>query len=472
MGYYGVLLMYLIKEMDMKVFLKNAKYFWAGGDTEVKENVSVLVDGTQIKAVGSDTELAPMAADARNIDASEMLIMPGMVNTHHHFYQTLTRNFPNVQDAKLFDWLTNLYGLWAKITPDDFALSTRIAALELLQSGCTTSVDHSYVVPNNDSSFYLRQVEAAKEAGLRFHLCRGSMSRSKKDGGLPPDSVVQTEDVIMKETDELVKQVHQAERGGMCRIIVAPCSPFSVTKELMVEAKKYANKMGLKCHTHLAETFDEQDYTIADCGLRPYDFMVKLGWMDENSFFAHCVHLNEDEYTRMGKVKGGVAHCPTSNARLASGIAPITEMLKAGVPVSVAVDGSASNDCSNMFLEVRNMMLLQRVLKTADCITARECLKCATLGGAQVLGRDDIGMLEPGYEADMIGIRLDSLRQAGSSTDPLAAIVFCAVDTVDFSMVHGDVLIEHGKFTRYSDYQLEELVAKQNERSKALYASR
>ena len=456
----------------MKIFLKNAKYFWAGGDSEVKENVSVLIEDSEIKAVGSDTELAPMAADARNVDASEMLLMPGLVNTHHHFYQTLTRNYPNVQDAKLFNWLTNLYGLWAKITPNDFELSTKIACLELLQSGCTTSVDHSYVVPNNDSSIYLRQVEAAKEAGLRFHLCRGSMSRSQKDGGLPPDSVVQTEDVIMKETDELVNQVHEYKKGGMCRIIVAPCSPFSVTKELMVEAKKYANSKGLKCHTHLAETFDEQDYTLADCGLRPFDFMVKLGWMDGNSFFAHCVHLNEDEIKRMGEAQGGVAHCPSSNMRLASGIAPIVEMLKNNVPVSVAVDGSASNDCSNMFLECRNMLLLQRVLKTADCITARDVLKCATLGGAKVLGRDDIGLLETGYEADIIGIKLDSLRQAGSSTDPLAAIVFCAVDKVDFSMVHGQILIENGKFTRYSDYQLKELITKQNERSKELYISR
>lgn len=456
----------------MKTFLKNAKYFWAGGDSEVLENISLLIEDSQIKAVGTDTELAASAADARNVDASDMLLMPGLVNTHHHFYQTLTRNYPNVQDAKLFNWLTNLYGLWAKFTPSDFELSTKIACLELLQSGCTTSVDHSYLVPNNDSSIYLKQVEAARQAGLRFHLCRGSMSRSKKDGGLPPDSVVQTEDVIMKETAELVDKVHDSKKGGMCRIIVAPCSPFSVTKELMVEAKKYANEKGLKCHTHLAETFDEQDYTLADCGLRPFDFMVKLGWMDENSFFAHCVHLNEDEIKRMGEAQGGVAHCPSSNMRLASGIAPIVEMLKNNVPVSVAVDGSASNDCSNMFLECRNMLLLQRVLKTADCITARDVLKCATLGGAKVLGRDDIGMLEPGYEADIIGIKLNSLRQAGSSTDPLAAIVFCAVDHVDFSMVHGDVLIENSKFTKYSEYEIEELIAKQNERSKEIYISR
>lgn len=453
----------------MKTFIKNAKYFWPGGDNEVQENVSILVEGSQILAVGDTAKLATMAADARNIDASNLIIIPGLVNTHHHFYQTLTRNFPSVQDAKLFTWLVKLYPLWARITPDDFSLATTIATLELLMSGCTTAVDHSYMVPDGQSELYYRQVDAAKKTGMRFHLCRGSMSRSKKDGGLPPDSVVQTEDVIMKETDELVCKVHEAGRGGMTRIIIAPCSPFSVTSELMIEAKKYANSKGLKTHTHLAETKDEEEFCIRDYGARPFKLMENLGWMDENSFYAHCVHMSPEEVVAMGKAQGGVAHCPTSNMRLASGIAPIVEMLKANVPVSLAVDGSASNDCSNMMLEVRNCMLLQRVLKTADCMTARDALKVATLGGAKVLGRDDIGLLKPGYEADFVGFKLDSLRQAGSSTDPLAALVFCAVDTVDLSMVHGEVLIENGKFTRFSAQELSEIVARQNERSRQIY---
>ncbi len=453
----------------MKTFIKNARYFWAGGDAEVQENVSILVDGTRIIAVGDTAKLSLQASDARTIDASELIIIPGLVNTHHHFYQTLTRNFPKVQDAKLFTWLVRLYPLWARITPDDFNLATKVATLELLMSGCTTAVDHSYLVPGGQSELYYRQVEAARHTGMRFHLCRGSMSRSKKDGGLPPDSVVQTEDVIMKETDELVNKVHQAERGGMTRIIVAPCSPFSVTRELMVEAKKYANRKGLKTHTHLAETKDEEEFTIKEFGVRPYQLMEDLGWMDENSFYAHCVHMSAEEVVAMGKAQGGVAHCPTSNMRLASGIAPIVEMLKANVPVSLAVDGSASNDCSNMLLEVRNCLLLQRVLKTADCITARDALKVATLGGARVLGRDDIGLLQNDYEADIVGFRLDSLRQAGSSTDPLAALVFCAVDTVDFSMVHGETLIEKGRFTKISDAELHEIIVKQNERSKQIY---
>ncbi len=454
----------------MKTFIKNARYFWAGGDSEVLENISILTDGSRIIEVGDAVALAAKAGDAKTIDASELIIIPGLVNTHHHFYQTLTRNFPKVQDAKLFTWLVRLYPLWARITPDDFALATEIATLELLMSGCTTAVDHSYLVPDGQSDLYYRQVEAARKTGMRFHLCRGSMSRSKKDGGLPPDSVVQTEDVIMKETDELVSRVHEAQRGGMTRIIVAPCSPFSVTKELMIEAKKYANSKGLKAHTHLAETKDEEEFCIKEFGVRPFKLMEDLGWMDENSFYAHCVHMSPEEVVAMGKAQGGVAHCPTSNMRLASGIAPIVEMLKADVPVSLAVDGSASNDCSNMMLEVRNCMLLQRVLKTADCITARDALKVATLGGAKVLGRDDIGLLQPGYEADMVGFRLDSLRQAGSSTDPLAALVFCAVDTVNFSMVHGETLIEQGKFTRFSDEELKELVIRQNERSRQIYS--
>ncbi|KAF1079687.1 MAG: Guanine deaminase [Candidatus Rifleibacterium amylolyticum] len=453
----------------MKTFVKNARYFWAGGDSEVKENVSLLIEDSQIKAVGDAAQLASMAADARNIDASELIVIPGLVNTHHHFYQTLTRNFPKVQDAKLFTWLVRLYPLWARITPEDFGLATTVATLELLQSGCTTAVDHSYLVPDGKSDLYYRQVEAARKTGMRFHLCRGSMSRSKKDGGLPPDTVVQTEDVIMKETDELVSKVHEAQRGGMTRIIVAPCSPFSVTRELMIEAKKYANSKGLKAHTHLAETKDEEEFCIKEFGVRPFKLMEDLGWMDENSFYAHCVHMSPEEVIAMGKAQGGVSHCPTSNMRLASGIAPIVEMLRADVPVSLAVDGSASNDCSNMMLEVRNCMLLQRVLKTADCMTARDALKVATLGGAKVLGRDDIGMLEKGYEADLVGFKLDSLRQAGSSTDPLAALVFCAVDTVDLSIVHGETLIENGQFTRFSHAELKELVKRQNERSQQIY---
>lgn len=455
----------------MKLFIKNAKYFWAGGDEPVREQVSILVENSEIKAIGSDAELAPMASDARNIDASQLLIMPGMVNTHHHFYQTLTRNFPCVQDAKLFSWLVNLYPLWAKLKEEDFALSTTIASLELLMSGCTTAVDHSYLVPKEENNLFYSQVEAAKKAGLRFHLCRGSMSRSKKDGGLPPDSVVQDEDTIMKETDELVNKVHQSEKGGMTRIVIAPCSPFSVTKELMVEAKKYANRKGLKTHTHLAETKDEENFCIKEYGVRPVKLMEDLGWMDKNSFYAHCVHFSPDEVELMGKAQGGVAHCPSSNMRLASGIAPIVEMLAKNVPVSLAVDGSASNDCSNMMLEARNCLLLQRVLKTADCITAKDALKIATEGGAKVVGRDDIGKLQEGYEADLIGFKLDSLRQAGSSTDPLAALIFCAVDKVDLSIVHGETLIENGTFTRFSNEELTELIQKQNERSIEIYST-
>ncbi len=456
----------------MDLFIKNAGYFWAGGDLPVLEDTSILIEGSKIVAIGDAQKIAKKASKAKTISGEGMVILPGLVNTHHHFYQTLTRNFPKVQDAELFEWLVNLYPLWAKITPDDFHLSTTIATLELLESGCTTAVDHSYMVPNGQNEIYHRQVEAARKTGMRFHLCRGSMSRSKKDGGLPPDSVVQREDTIMTETKKLVKEVHQGEPGGMVRIIVSPCSPFSVTSELMVEAKKYADKEGLKTHTHLAETIDEENYCIREYGCRPFEMMEKLGWMDKNSFFAHCVHFSEPEIKRMGKAKGGVAHCPTSNMRLGSGIAPIVEMRKAGVPVGLAVDGSASNDCSNMMLEVRNALLLQRVKNGAKCITARDVLQLATIGGAEVIGRDDIGLLKTGYEADIIGFRLNGLRQAGSSTDPLAALVFCAVDRVDLSIVHGELLIHHGRFTRFSDEELEDLKQKQNQRSKEIYSGK
>jgi len=335
----------------MDLFIKNASYVWPGGEAPVEENVSILVKGSTIVAMGDAASLAKDAAQARTIDGEGLVIMPGMVNTHHHFYQTLTRNFPAVQNAELFEWLINLYPLWAKLTPDDFHLSTTIASLELLASGCTTSVDHSYLVPNGQTVLYERQIEATRRTGLRFHVCRGSMSRSKKDGGLPPDCVVQDEATIMRETEAMVKTFHQAERGGMVRIVVSPCSPFSVTPELMIESKKYANKHNLLAHTHLAETRDEEDYCLKDYGCRPFELMEKWGWMDKNSFFAHSIHFSPAEVERMGRAKGGVAHCPTSNMRLGSGIAPIVEMKKAGVPVSLAVDGSASNDCSSILLE-------------------------------------------------------------------------------------------------------------------------
>ncbi|MBF0406970.1 MAG: 8-oxoguanine deaminase [Candidatus Riflebacteria bacterium] len=449
----------------MDLFVKNARYFWGGGDEPLKENVSILIKGSKISAVGTAESLAKSAVNAKTVSGENLIVIPGLVNTHHHFYQTLTRNLPVVQNAELFEWLVNLYPIWANFTPDDFHLSTTIAALELLESGCTTSVDHSYLVPHEQSQIYSRQIEAATRAGLRFHLCRGSMSRSKKDGGLPPDTVVQKEDVILKETDELVSAFHQPGDGGMVRIVVAPCSPFSVTPELMMESKKYADSKGLLTHTHLAETKDEEDYCLKVYGCRPFELMEKYNWMDTNSFFAHSIHFSEAEVERMGRVKSGVAHCPTSNMRLGSGIAPIVEMNKAGVKVGLAVDGSASNDCSNMMLEVRQSLLLQRVLKGAKVISAVDSLKMGTIGGARVLGRNDIGFLKEGYEADLVGFPLNRLRQAGSISDPLAALVFCSADKVDLSIVHGELLINRGKFTRFSEEEIEELMVKQNERS-------
>ncbi|MBF0544449.1 MAG: 8-oxoguanine deaminase [Candidatus Riflebacteria bacterium] len=449
----------------MNLFLKNVSFFWEGGSEPLRENVSILIEGTKIKEVGPEAEVSKKAAGARNIYCDGLVIIPGLVNTHHHFYQTLTRNLPKVQNAELFEWLINLYPIWANFTPEDFKLSTTIASLELLESGCTTAVDHSYLVPQGQAIIYQRQIEAAKQTGLRFHLCRGSMSRSKKDGGLPPDSVVQTEDTIMQETKELVSHYHQFQSGGMIRIIVAPCSPFSVTPELMIEAKKYANSKGLKAHTHLAETKDEENYCIREYGCRPFELMEKYNWMDKNSFFAHSIHFSQEEITRMGEAKGGVAHCPTSNMRLGSGIAPIVEMHKAGVPIGLAVDGSASNDCSNMMQEVRQCLLLQRVLKGAKCISALDALNYATSGGARILGRDDIGYIKAGYEADLVGFPLGRLRHAGGSSDPLASLVFCSADKVDLSIVNGELLIHKGKFTRFSDEEINELQQKQNERA-------
>lgn len=450
---------------SMKLFIKNAKYLWQGGDSELLQDISILVNGSKIEKIGNSIDLAKYAGNCKTINAENMIVLPGLVNTHHHFYQTLTRNLPKVQNSKLFDWLINLYPVWSNLTEDDFYLSTKIATLELLQSGCTTAVDHSYLVPKGQENLYYKQVQAAKETGIRFHLCRGSMSRSKKDGGLPPDSVVQKEDQILAETQKLYEKVHEPQEGGMIRIIVGPCSPFSVTKELMIESKKWASKNNLHVHTHLAETTDEAEYCKKVYGCSPFEFMEQVGWIDKNSFFAHSIYLSNDEIISLGKAKGGVAHCPTSNMRLGSGIMPLITMLKNGVNVGLGVDGSASNDSSNMLLEVRLCMLLQRVAHGANVISAKEVLKLATIGGAEVLGRTDIGYIKPGYEADIIGINLDQLPLAGSVSDPLASIVFCGINKVDLCIVHGELLINNGRFTRFSDEEILDLIHKQNNRA-------
>jgi 8-oxoguanine deaminase len=425
------------------------------------EQGGLLARDNVIEMVGPSSEL-PQEAD-RVIDASGMVVLPGLVNTHHHLYQTLTRALPAVQDVELFDWLVALYPIWAELTAEAVYVSAQIGLAELMLSGCTTANDHLYIYPNDVTLD--AEILAAQELGIRFHPCRGSMSLGKSKGGLPPDRVVQTEEEIMADCQRMVDTYHDPNPLSMCRIVIAPCSPFSVTEELMRQSAVWARQRGLSLHTHVAETLDEEEFCLRKVGLRPVEYMQELGWVGEDVWYAHAIYLSEEEMDLLAETGTGVAHCPTSNMRLGSGIAPIREMLDRGVKVSLAVDGSASNDSSHMLAEARMAMLLQRVQKGAGALSAQETLEMATLGGAAVLGRDDIGSLSPGKAADFIAINLDRLEYAGAGHDPLGALLFCRPVNVDLSVINGRVVVEKGHIV---SFDLERAIARQNEISQEM----
>ncbi len=404
-----------------------------------------------IEQVGASTSLPQMADEI--LDLSGHLILPGMVNTHHHFYQTLTRAVPAAQNANLFNWLKTLYPIWARMNPEDIRLSTQTALAELALSGCTTASDHLYLFPNG--SKLDDEIEAAADVGIRLHASRGSMSLGESKGGLPPDSVVDSEEAILIDSERLIQKYHDPKPGSMIQIVLAPCSPFSVTTELMQQSAVLARKYGVHLHTHLAETQDEEQFTLEKFGYRPVAYMQSVGWVGQDVWFAHSVHVSKDEIAVYAKEGCGVAHCPSSNMRLASGIAPLREFLQAGVKVGLGVDGSASNDGSHMLAEARQALLLARLRSGiegaslsstgSEIFTARQALELATRGGASVLGRNDIGSLEPGKCADFIAYDLNKLEFAGALHDPLAALVFCQSVNVDWSFVQGKVVVKQGK---------------------------
>lgn len=407
----------------------------------------VFVRDHVIEAVGPTVEL-PHTAD-EVIDARDQVVIPGLVNTHHHMYQTLTRVIRPAQDCELFEWLRTLYPIWANLTPEMVRVSTQTAMAELLLSGCTTSSDHLYIYPNGvrlDDS-----IEAAAEIGLRFHAARGSMSVGQSQGGLPPDRVVEREPDILKETQRLIERWHDPRRHAMQRIVVAPCSPFSVSRELMRDAAVLAREHGVSLHTHLAENDNDIAYTREKFNCTPAEYAEQLGWVGPDVWHAHCVKLDPAGIALFAATGTGVAHCPGSNMRLASGTAPIRAMRDAGVPVSIAVDGSASNDSGHLLGEARLALLLQRVahgpVKGPAALTAREVLEIATLGGARVLNRDDIGALAPGMSADIVTVPLDEIGLAGALHDPLAALFFCHVPRVRHSIVNGRVVVRDGRVT-------------------------
>lgn len=405
-----------------------------------------------ITQVGPTADL-PQTAD-KILDMSGHIVLPGLVNTHHHFYQTLTRAVPAAQDANLFNWLKTLYPIWARMTPDDIFTSTQTALSELALSGCTTASDHLYLFPNG--SRLDDEIEAAGAVGLRLHASRGSMSLGESQGGLPPDSVVDSEDAILADSVRLIEKYHDPHTGSMLQIVLAPCSPFSVTGELMRQSARLAREYHVHLHTHLAETQDEEQFCLEKFGHRPVAYMQEVEWVGDDVWFAHAVYANDAEAQVLSKHGCGVAHCPSSNMRLASGIAPIREYLRHGVKVGLGVDGSASNDASNLLGEARQAMLLARLrsglegaslsgTEGAWIMTARQSLELATRGGAAVLGRSDIGSLAAGKCADLIAFNLDRLDYAGALHDPTAALLFCAPQRVDWNIVHGRTVVERGQ---------------------------
>jgi len=423
----------------------------------------VLVQGNRIVDVGED---------AKGIEADEVvrgagkILLPGLVNTHHHLYQSLFRNVPGASEAKLFDWLVFLYERWVGLNEEAMRVASTIACSELLLSGATTTTDQCYVYPRGGGNILAADIEGAQRAGIRFHPCRGSMSLSKKDGGLPPDSVVQTEDEILADCRRMIERYHDPKPFAMLRIALAPCSPFSVTADLMRESVVLAEETGVLLHTHLAETEDEEAYCLQRSGMRPVDLMEELGWLRDDVWYAHLVVLNELDIAKLSTAKVGLAHCPSSNMTLGSGIAPVTEMKSTGIKIGLAVDGSASNDTSNMIREVRQAMLLQRVKYGADALSAREALRMATIGGAGVLHREDeIGSIEVGKAADLIAFELDDIAFAGAHADPLAAIVHCAADRVDFALVNGTWRVRDGRLV---DESILDLIPVHNRLSKQL----
>jgi len=439
----------LLKNASMLVTMDDERRTIADGAIFAGDNV--------IEMVGATPDL-PAEADTV-IDATGMVVLPGLINTHHHLYQTLTRALPAVQNANLFDWLTYLYPIWAELTAEAVSHSALVGLAELLLSGCTTVSDHLYLVPKD--SRHDDEIRAARELGVRFHPCRGSMSLGQSQGGLPPDSVVETEDAILADCERLLSAFHDPQPYSMLRLVVAPCSPFSVTGDSMRRSAAWARRHGLAMHTHVAETLDEEEFCLQRFGCRPVEYMRRLDWMGSDVWYAHAVHLNQDEIELMAETGTGVAHCPSSNMRLGSGIAPVREMLDAGVKVSLGVDGSASNDSSHMLAEARQALLLQRVTKGAAALTVEETLEMATLGGARVLGRDDLGSLLPGKAADFVGVTLDRLDFAGAAChDPVATLLMCTPPTVDLSVINGRIVVEDGQIPKLD---MERIVARQNE---------
>jgi len=386
----------------------------------------------------------PVLPVDETMDAGALIVLPGLVNTHHHFYQTMTRAHPAAINKSLFGWLQALYPIWARLTPEALTLATEVAMIELLMSGVTTTSDHHYLFPGGMEDAIDVQVETARRLGMRVTLTRGSMSLSVDDGGLPPRSVVQSDEAILRDSERLITRYHDAAPGSFVQIALAPCSPFSVTPELMSETAKLAAAHGCRLHTHLAETEDENEFCLHKFGRRPLDHLEALGWLGPQTWLAHGIHFDPSEIGRLGKAGVAVCHCPTSNMLLASGQCHTLALEEAGSPVGLGVDGSASNDAGNLMEGVRHALLLNRLRYGADRVTHFDALRWATEGSARCLGRDDIGTLRPGAAADLALFRLDDSMATSGAHDPLAALVLCGVTRAERVMVGGRWLLWDG----------------------------
>lgn len=433
--------------MSGKILIKNAKSvaILKKNKREIK-NAWIEITDNIITDLGDDKTTPANEQYSKIIDAKNKIIIPGLVNTHHHFFQTLTRAYSKTNNAKLFDWLVNLYPIWSQINEEAVYTATKLACAEMMLSGCTMTTDHHYLFPKSETRLIDAQIEAGKDMGIRFHPTRGSMCLSKKDGGLPPDTVVQTENEILKDSERLIDRYHNPEKYSMIRVALAPCSPFSVTQNIMKQTAKMAEDKDVLLHTHLAETMDEEEYCLDKFGLRPLDYLEEVGWLNHRVWLAHGIFFNDGEIKRMGDASIGVAHCPSSNMRLGSGICKVGQLSENGVRVGIAVDGSSSNDSSHMLAEARQAMLLARVAYGADAMSTDTALRLATQGGADILGRDDAGSIEVGKVADLaIFDTTNSLSHSGAD-DALSSLLLCNPINVDILIINGVIQIDKGEF--------------------------
>ncbi|MGA2976530.1 MAG: 8-oxoguanine deaminase [Spirochaetia bacterium] len=435
------------------ILLKDCFFIQPSADAEGIRGADILIQGDSIARVARGVAYGQ---GTRVIDCSRHVVVPGFVNTHHHFFQTLTRNLPAVQNAKLFDWLVYLYEVWKRIDGEAVYCSSLLAMGELLKTGCTCSTDHLYLYPREvDADFAALQFQAAEKLGMRFSPSRGSMSLSRKDGGLPPDTVVQDEDTILSDSERVIRKFHDPSPRAMRKVVLAPCSPFSVSEDLMRRSARLARAHGVRLHTHLAETSDENDFCLAKYGVRPVELMDRCEFIGPDVFYAHGIFFSDAELAVLRARGARVAHCPSSNMRLGSGICRVRDMLDRGIPVSLAVDGSASNDSSDFLGEMRNALLLQRVSRGSGALGAREVLRMATDTGAAVLGFEGIGRIEEGYAADLALFNIDRIEYCGSLSDPFAALIFAGYNHgADYTLCNGRVVVEKGRLTGIDEDEL------------------